>query len=249
MESVVYRNCMEAVFTDLLEYGIPPSSLPLSEMCRKFLVVDISPDNQEFEIPVIARGPVLEVLRRESRNRTGINRVVLPLYSTGTVRKRSADLAFQYIVRLATFHMKLIKIITSKGKIYYGGYGILLDADWNPLMLATLLAYKEPVSGSTAPVLHYYKAVLHVSPKVFLNQTDLFEKSIIKKVIPFYLTHPLGPAYTSRGTESDILRTVQIEVDDMSRFFHTPVIPRPDTYSDEEMNRILAEHAEEISWE
>lgn len=249
MESVVYRNCMEAVFTDLLEYGIPPSSLPLSEMCRKFLVVDISPDNQEFEIPVIARSPVLEVLRREFRNRTGINRVVLPLYSTVTVQKRSADSAFQYIVRLATFNKRLLKIITSKGQTYYGGYGILLDADWNPLMLATLLAYKEPVSGSTAPILHYYKAVLHVSPKVFLNQTDLLEKSIIKKVIPFYLTNPIGIVSTGMGAESDRLGTVQIEVDDMSRFFHTPGIPKPDTYSDEEMNRILAEHAKEISWE
>ena len=249
MESVVYRNCMEAVFTDFPEYGIPPSSLPLSEMCRKFLVVDTSPDNQEFEIPVIAKAPALRVLRTEFTNRTGINRAVVPLYSTVTVRKRSADSIFQYMVRMATFNKRLLKIITSKGQTYYGGYGILLDADWNPLMLATLLAYKEPVSGSTAPVLYYYKAVLHVSPKVFLNQTDLLEKSIIKKVIPFYLTNPIGRVSTSRGTESDILRTVQIEVDDMSRFFHTPVIPKPDTYSDEEMNRILAEHAEEISWE
>lgn len=249
MESVVYRNCMEAVFTDIPELGVPPSSLSLSEMCRKFLVVDTSPDNQEFEIPVIAKAPALRVLRTEFTNRTGINRAVVPLYSTVTVRKRSADSIFQYMVRMATFNKRLLKIITSKGQTYYGGYGILLDADWNPLMLATLLAYKEPVSGSTAPVLHYYKAVLHVSPKVFLNQTDLLEKSIIKKVIPFYLTNPIGIVSTGRGIESDRLGTVQIEVDDMSRFFHTPVVPRPDTYSDEEMNRILAEHADEIPWE
>ena len=249
MESIVYRNCMRTVFTGSPKFEMPPSSLALSEMCRKFLVVDTSPDNQEFEIPVIARAPVLRVLGREFRNRTGINRTVIPLYSTVTVRKRSADSIFQYIVRMATFNKRLITIITSKGQTYYGGYGILLDADWNPLMLATLLADKEPVSGSTSPVLYYYKAVLHISPKVFLNQTDLLEKSIIKKVIPFYLTNPIGRVSSFRGTESDSLGTVQIEVDDMSRFFHTPVIPKPDTYSDEEMNRILAEHAKEISWE
>lgn len=248
MESTVYRNCMRAVFTDTPEFGTPPSCLPLSEMCRKFLVVDTSPDNQELEIPVIARSPVEAVLRRESRDSTGINRAVLPLYSTVTAQKRSADSAFRYIARLASVNKRLIKIVTSKGQTYYGGYGILLDADWNPLMLATLLARRTSPLLSHSPVLCYYKAVLHVSPKVFLNQTELFEKSIIKKVIPFYLTNPLGTTSTSRGTESDRLGTVQIEVDDMSRFFHTPVVPRPDTYSDEEMNRILAEHAEEIPW-
>lgn len=250
MESSAYRNCMEAVFIDPPdEFGVPVSSLSLSEMCRKFLVVDTSLDKGEFEIPVIARAPALEVMRKENGERRGTNRTVIPLYSTATVRKRSADLIFQYIVRLGTFNQRLIKIITSKGQTYYGGYGILLDADWNPLMLATLMARRISDLNSPSMELCFYKAILHVSPKVFLNQTDLMEKSIIKKVIPFYLANPLGMALGGRGVMSECLGTVQIEVDDMSRFFHTPVIPRPDTYSDEEMNRILAEHAGEIPWE
>lgn len=248
MESLAYRNCMEDVFINLPEFGVPVPSLPLSEMCRKFLVVDTSLDNGEFEIPVIARVPALRVMKRESGERRGTNRTVIPLYNTATVRKRSADLIFQYIVRLGSFNKRLIKIITSKGQTYYGGYGILLDADWNPLMLATLLARRISDLNSPSMELCFYKAVLHVSPKVFLNQADLMEKSIIKKVIPFYLANPLGRTATGIGVMSEYLGTVQIEVDDMSRFFHTPVIPRPDTYSDEEMNRILAEHAGEIPW-
>lgn len=249
MESPAYRNCMEAVFTDPPEFGVPVPSLPLSEMCRKFLVVDTSLDKGEFEIPVIARAPALGVMRKENGERRGTNRTVIPLYSTITVRKRGADLIFQYIVRLGTFNKRLIKIITSKGQTYYGGYGILLDADWNPLMLATLMARRTSDLNSPSMELCFYKAILHVSPRVFLNQADLMEKSIIKKVIPFYLANPLGMTLGGRGVMSEYLGTVQIEVDDMSRFFHTPVIPRPDTYSDEEMNRILAEHAGEIPWE
>lgn len=240
---------MEAVFIDPPKFGEPVASLPLSEMCRKFLVVDTSLDKGEFEIPVIARVPALRVMRKENGERRGTNRTVLPLYSTITVRKRSADLIFQYIVRSGSFNKRLIKIITSKGQTYYGGYGILLDADWNPLMLATLMAHRTSDLNSPSMELCFYKAILHVSPKVFLNQTDLMEKSIIKKVIPFYLANPLGMTLGGRGVMSEYLGTVQIEVDDMSRFFHTPVIPRPDTYSDEEMNRILAEHAGEIPWE
>lgn len=240
---------MEAVFTDTPGFGVPVPSLPLSEMCRKFLVVDTSLDKREFELPVIARVPALRVMRKENGERRGTNRTVLPLYSTITVRKRSADSIFQYIVRSGSFNRRLIEIITAKGQTYYGGYGILLDADWNPLMLATLMARRISDLNSPSMELCFYKAVLHVSPKVFLNQTDLMEKSIIKKVIPFYLANPLGRTATGRGVMSENLGTVQIEVDDMSRFFHTPVIPRPDTYSDEEMNRILAEHAGEIPWE
>ena len=94
----------------------------------------------------------------------------------------------------------------------------------------------------------YYKPMIHVSPQVFLRGDGLIDKSILKKIIPFYVSHNIDSVNTHAYFRSDIPEGTkpQILIDDVSKFIENPAKPTPQKCSDDVLNQILADNVDDV---
>ena len=94
----------------------------------------------------------------------------------------------------------------------------------------------------------YYKPIIHVSPQVFLRGEGLIDKTILKKIIPFYLSDGIDGIYTHAyfGNNIPTGTKPQILIDDVSKFIETPVKPTPQKCSDDVLNQILIDNIDDV---
>lgn len=210
------------------------------------LVVDVTKDEVEF--PVIARQLFENVLiRRFSRNlNCKVERVILPLYvNNGTQERRTSDsIIHQFFT--TQFSERITKITTSKGEVYYGGKGLILDSNFNPLLMCSLVGNIE---GENKDRLVYKKALIRVSPQVFTDATKMIHKSIIKKMIPFYVSEGIDfhMSTTTQAITANLTNSKpQVVIEDFSRFFISPVRPFASQCSQEALNKVLIDNIEDI---
>lgn len=83
-------------------------------------------------------------------------------------------------------YVRLRKFVTSKGEVYYGGKGILLNKDFKILLLCVKRRFKKTDEESYD--LYNYKEICYISDRVFENTEDFMSKNIIKKIIPIFRT-------------------------------------------------------------
>lgn len=220
-------------------------SLDQHNAFNKMFVVDISSD--EIEVPMFAKALIENLVTHNFS--VGVDtlfqKVVIPLYvNSYNQNRRTADSIINEFSRV-DFDRRLQKVTTNKGEVYYGGRGIILDSDFKPLILCSILCKKEEFR--TFEYMDYYKPIVRVNPEVFLNETGLINKTIIKKIIPFYLTHNI-PVINTRCIFRDKLenRKPQILIEDSSRFIETPTLPNPSTCSNEALNKLLLDNIDEV---
>lgn len=214
---------------------------------NRLFVIDVSSD--EIEVPVFAKSAVESVVRDklEFPYVSHVNKIIIPMYvNTYTQSRRTADSIVGEFFSRVNFNQRLQKVITNKGEVYYGGKGIILDKDFNILLLCTLACRRMEYGGRQ--VMSYYKPIIHVSPQVFLRGEGLIDKSILKKIIPFYVSQNIGPVYTNPDFVSDIPEGTkpQILIDDVSKLIENPVKPTPQKCSDDVLNQILADNADDV---
>ena len=157
---------------------------------------------------------------------------------------RTADSIVNIFFSRTTFNQRLQKVTTNKGEVYYGGKGIILDKDFNILLLCTIACRKIEHGGRQ--MMSYYKPMIHISPQVFLRNEGLINKSILKKIVPFYISHNIDGINTRdyfwdgipEGTKPQVL------IDDVNRFIEYPVKPSPQKCSDDVLNQLLIDNAE-----
>lgn len=220
-------------------------NLDSNNVFRKNLIVDL--EGEELEIPVIARIHCETILTSliTPEIPQQVQKIVLPLYDNiYPTTKRTFDSIIRQFFAGVRFNDRLQKITTAKGEVYYGGKGIILDKDLAPILLCTLKARKG--YGEYMNTITYYRPVCHISPKVFTESTSLMNKGIIKRVIPFYTTENVtlpNPYICRSATRSS---TVEIIIDDFSRFFVEPVKPTPSTCSNEILNQCLVDNLDDI---
>lgn len=159
-------------------------NLQESPSFRKFLQVDTS--KESFEIPTIMTGDSLSDIFEGSL-------LVLPLYVGKDIGiYRTPDSVIRHLIT-ASYEDRLVKARTSSGLTFYGGKGLILNERFDPLLLCTFKCHIEgiPVEDTSPafPSVIIDGIVVHVNPMVFLDTTDLINKSIVKKVIPYYLSH------------------------------------------------------------
>lgn len=214
---------------------------------NRLFVIDVSSD--EIEVPVFAKSAVESVIRDklEFPYVSHVNKIVIPMYvNTYTQLKRTADCIVREFFSGVNFDKRLQKVITNKGEVYYGSKGIILDKDFNILLLCTLACRR--MEYRDRQVMSYYKPIIHVSPQVFLRGEGLIEKSILKKIIPFYVSQNIDPIWTNPGFVNDIPEGTkpQILIDDVSKLIENPVKPTPQKCSDDVLNQILADNADDV---
>lgn len=215
-------------------------SLDSNNVFRRSLIIEVNDD--EVEIPVIAREH-FERLVSEKINHplaVGTKRIILPLYDNApSQERRTFDSIIVQMFNNVRFDMRLQKITTNKGEVYYGGRGIIFDESYAPLLLCTLTARK--VGNSMV----YYRPVCHVSPKVFLESNKLINKGIIKKLIPFYTSEEVSFPNRRFGVNPES-KKVKVVVDNFDKFFIEPIKPTPSATINDALNECLIDNMDDI---
>lgn len=135
---------------------------------------------------------------------------------------------------------KLIKV-KKDTDIYYGNRGIILDCNFNPIMLIYVTITWE----NNLKKWIYGQPIIKISPEVFRNQQNFMNKAIIKKIIPL----SLGKLYIPNTTVmfkgiSNVSCKIQIE--DIQDLILKPIKPCPETYSDEALNQLLLDNIKDV---
>lgn len=214
---------------------------------NKLFVIDVS--SNEIEVPAFARLAVEHVVSDNLKFPyiTHTSKIVIPMYvNTYSQSRSTADSIVRGFFSKVNFNQRLQKVTTSKGEVYYGGKGIILDKDFNILLLCTIVCRRMKNSGEQ--VMSYYKPTIHVSPQVFLKSKGLIDKFILKKIIPFYVSHNIDEISTCSCFRSDIPKGTkpQILIDDVSKFIENPAKPTPQKCSDDVLNQILVDNVDDV---
>lgn len=220
-------------------------SLDSNNVFRRSLIIEVNDD--EVEIPVIAREH-FESLVSEKIDyplAVGTKRIILPLYDNApSQERRTFDSIIMQMFNDVRFDMRLQKITTNKGEVYYGGKGIIFDESYAPLLLCTLAARKvHTEEGGNSMV--YYRPVCHVSPKVFLESDKLVNKGIIKKLIPFYTSREVSFPNYKFGVNPES-KKVKVVVDNFDKFFIEPIKPTPSATINDALNECLIDNMDDI---
>ena len=212
-------------------------NLQESPSFRKFLQVDIS--KESFEIPTIMTGDSLSNILEGSL-------LVLPLYVGKDIGiYRTSDSVVRHLIT-ASYEDRLVKARTSSGLTFYGGKGLILNGRFDPLLLCTFKCHIEGISVGGAPPAFSSviidSMVVHVNPMVFLDTTDLINKSIVKKVIPYYLSHS-SYALISRNNWRVKSNGLAVVIEDMNYMFSdAPKGIVSDASVSDTLNTFLAEN-------
>lgn len=73
--------------------------------------------------------------------------------------------------------------VDTKGNAYYGGYGLILDKEFKPLLITCNDSIVYPGEG-----LAFIKKVLKVSERIFNTTNNILEKFIVNRFIPYCTT-------------------------------------------------------------
>ena len=206
-------------------------NLQESPSFRKFLQVDTS--KESFEIPTIMTGDSLSNILEGSL-------LVLPLYVGKDIGiYRTSDSVVRHLIT-ASYEDRLVKARTSSGLTFYGGKGLILNERFDPLLLCTFKCHIERISFGGTPIID--SMVVHVNPMVFLDTTDLINKSIVKKVIPYYLSNS-PHALISRSNWRVKSNELAVVIEDMNYMFSdAPKGIVSDASVSDTLNTFLAEN-------
>ena len=140
-----------------------PITLDSNNMFSKSLVVDTTGDN--IEIPSIARTYYENIIRDNLiHSNVRVERIILPLYTNSNSQsRRTFDGIMREFFCKPLLNQRVLKVTTNKGDTYYGGYGLILDEEFNPLLMCGLKARKVILEhGDDAEVVHIHTIGLSV---------------------------------------------------------------------------------------
>ena len=247
-----YANTLIGVFlrhddTAVSDVSNTETTLNNHNVFNRLFVIDVSSD--EIEVPTFARSVVESTVRKYLKypHISHVGKIVIPMYvNTDNLSTRTADSIVNIFFSRTTFHQRLQKVTTNKGEVYYGGKGIILDKDFNILLLCTIACRKIEHEGRQ--IRSYYKPIRHVSPQVFLRNEGLINKSILKKIVPFYISHNIDGINTRDYFWDDIPEGTkpQVLIDDVNRFIEYPVKPSPQKCSDDVLNQLLVDNIDDV---
>lgn len=242
----LFRNEGSDEYPQLSLSGISWSN---NNVLNRFIKCDLS--GPEFEIPVAMRG----YAERELRNSIGVTfssigekEVVAPIIKQSYLNsKRTADsilkLFFEGPIQYGMLYVK-----TNKDIEYYGGKGYIFDANFNPIFFATMVGHYD--IETTSNVVRGYtwtECRVYLHPSIIIDNSDLVGKGVMKKVLPYLLSSRDVLPY-SRNPRVKVSENIKVKVivEDVNKFFRTPTPMRAD-FTNEEMNEMLASHADEVA--
>ena len=204
-----------------------------------FLHVDCA--GPHVVVPLFCRG-YIEMIICGGLNVTGVD---IALFANGFPSEiRTSNDMFKLFTEIG-FSQRLIKVTTSKGEIYYGGYGMILDRNMNPIFFCTL------EGEATEEGLTYNSVKIYVNPSVFLTE-GILEKGIIKTIIPAYVEKGVSIYNTFSNTNKQFKKKngmviPEVVIKDFTDdFFVRPSKPKPSTFTRDKVNDFLLEHIDDV---
>lgn len=212
-----------------LDYGV--SSIPAVDLddgvFPAFLEIDISGD--EFEIPYFLKNVMLEA------KAGNCDSIVYNLIHGFTEENRRSVVRRTIATILRSFSearngARIAKVVTTKGLVYYGCKGLILDENYNPLFIAMIKVKKED------GIFKFSNPSCKISYRVFENSDNIVEKTIIKQAFPIYGEHPVD--YISDIACFDISNSpVKISIEHLD---HLVIKPNQPTIKDlDNINNVL----------
>lgn len=192
----------------------------------RFLIASVDRNRDIFEVPIMLKDNC------NIANKT-FNSAVLVCNSRNSVETRR--LATTILGRFinADNSDRLICVRTNKGDKYYGGKGIILDKDFNPILILTMR--KE--GSSIYPV-------CRISPRA-ITGSGIMENLIKNKIIPLYCSEDAVVNYINVGFNHERTASfkVKIIIEDCDYFITKPTVPKPSLCSDEAFHKFLSSNA------
>ena len=216
-------------------YPVPRVSLE-EDAFPAFLEVDISGNN--FEVPT----PLIPYVA--SAKMAGYTKLVYNLVNGAdnigrrTFHKKTINTIFRQFDDASNSTMRLAHVITSKGLHYYGCRGMILNGNYEPLMLCTLEVEYDAAHNTVN--LSYPKCRL--SYKVFEDASNIVEKTIIKQVIPYYANEGIDIFYKREYFGHRV--PVEIVIGHMGSMIVKPMVPTLSTVNMTNFNNIIANYYE-----
>lgn len=217
-------------------------ALDNNNVFNKLCVIDITGDN--IEIPVFSRPAVESVIKDNINIEAEYTKVVLPIYvNTYPQSRRTSDNIIRDFFRV-NLSQRLQKVTTNKGEVYYGGKGMIFDKDFNLLLMCTMSC--EKVIHENRDKMKYTKITVYVHPKVFLESEGLIHKAIIKKVIPFYISHNIVVPISEFFLSALDITTNVVIADAAKKFIEVPKKPTPQRCFNDVLNQILIDNIDDV---
>lgn len=196
---------------------------------------------ESFELPIYNRlsceAKVLKYLDKYDNNEDFISNVnilqPLPVNSHILSFKSAAP----FIKRGFTLDYPYCGVMKSviQDNIYYITKGIILDKDFNILLIGTITYDKNIYNNFKVS-----KSNLYVSPKVFINIDKPIEKHIVNKLLPTYYSNgPLLYIAASTGIEYGRDVPINVEIKDLDYLIISPSAPSFDEDINTNINKFL----------
>lgn len=193
-----------------------------------------------FEIPVIARRHIENVVHANMTEVDAHAQIVTPLFALSECYMKKT---FNGILRESfstLYKTRLSKMKTGKGEIFYGGRGIILDCNFEPLLLCVIPVYKTGTWFTYGDHL-----ICRISPKVFLCPENIVSKGIIKKIIPYYSDAHICFSGAYKFNTTNRYPRVTIIIDDIDNLITSPAVPSAST-TNEVLNDCLVNNIQEV---
>lgn len=183
-----------------------------------FLEVDISQDKSEVPTAFVEKA-----IWAKEHNYTKIvcNLLHAPdILGVRTVQKKNIKTILQRFSYFYDRYRRLAHIVTSKNLHYYGTSGMILNGNYDPLMLATI-----EVDFNAAKIDHDFLSNprLRLSYKTFEDSSEIIEKTIIKQAIPYFSRNSIYITYS--GTQMGPIQPVEIIIGHLESMIVKPVAP------------------------
>lgn len=217
-----------------------------NNLFNKFMELDFSQD--VIDIPLIAKNHVENSLRRVKLEDINNTKVIIPLFNnTPPQKKKTFDSIIKYFFTYISYSNRIGKLTTSKGEIYYGGRGLILNSNYNPILMFTLRATK--IMGNTDFRFNYSTPIIYINPSVFEDPSTLVNKGIIKKIIPYFTNSYLYVSnygnskfeYPKGGIKSEVI------IKDFNNIIVSPNKPEVSNNPMNSLNNCLINYIDEIT--
>lgn len=204
-------------------------------------IIEIPLTESIIEVPWFAKDYITLLINNLNDDTTS---AIIPLQTverTYGARPASADTITKYFIRNTNFG-EIIKVVTTKEEIYYGTNGLIFDKNFSFIFAGTV-----NIEKCESNKYRYSALNLHINPKVFIEQDNVIHKSLIKKVIPYFLSDIcLSRSFFNRYSNYTETLPVNIKVG-MPDFIKNINKPNCAEGLDKEINDLLLNSTSELS--
>lgn len=222
--NIYYRPGLQYIILDRLDGGS-------ESIFGNILTADVKKQGL-FEIPALIEDKV-------SSGISDCDTIYMPLnHPVDIMPKRTVSTILRLFDQNNT---TLVTVKTSKGEIYYGCRGLILNSEFKIIFITTAEGYIDG-NGNFRPV----RYICRIPPRTFFNTNGLLEKTICKKFIPYLTSLNIELCYTDNGKLVYESRKPTIIVEDCDMFLIKPTVPKASPNLNEALNNVVVNNIDLI---